>query len=136
MKLKYCRYCETEKSEGAFAERKGTTRSNRCRECQRKFSRQHYYSNKQRYLDRNQEYNAEIKEFIRQTKSVSCKDCKNKFPHYVMDFDHLPEFIKRDGICNMSFGRYNLIRVKEEIAKCEIVCANCHRERTWKRLHK
>jgi hypothetical protein len=28
-----------------------------------------------------------------------------------------------------------LERIKEEIAKCEVVCCMCHRTRTWVRLH-
>lgn len=31
-------------------------------------------------------------------------------------------------------GRYNIERLREEIAKCEVVCACCHRIRTFARL--
>lgn len=64
-------------------------------------------------------------------KSVPCMDCKKQYPYYVMDFDH------RDG----STKEYNLSQMRfvskekflEEASKCDIVCSNCHRERTYQR---
>lgn len=64
--------------------------------------------------------------------SNPCTDCNQYYSHYQMDFDHLgdKEFtIARHG------GSKSLDTVKAEIEKCEIVCANCHRQRTWERLH-
>ena|ERR1700722_6857993 len=60
-----------------------------------------------------------------------CVDCKGIFPHYVMDFDHIEGSKK----FNVSVGkhRYPWKVVMEEIAKCELVCANCHRIRTYNR---
>jgi hypothetical protein len=46
-----------------------------------------------------------------------------------MDFDHV-RGQKVDGISVMMNTR-SLAAVQEEMAKCEIVCANCHRIRTW-----
>jgi hypothetical protein len=65
--------------------------------------------------------------------STPCTDCKMMYPYYVMDFDHLPEFEKSGQISTM-ISQGATKKVKEEIAKCEIVCANCHRQRTHDRL--
>lgn len=48
-----------------------------------------------------------------------------------MDFDH----VRGDKISNISdmMGCFGWDAIEQEIAKCDIVCANCHRERTWKR---
>jgi len=67
-----------------------------------------------------------------------CKDCGNKFPEYpqVLDFDHLDSNNKKAAISSMlQFGN-SLQLIIDEIAKCELVCANCHRIRTFKRRHK
>lgn len=70
--------------------------------------------------------------FIHDLKEATpCKDCGKKFPHYVMEFDHV-RGQKRFGI---SFGcrNYSLDVIRTEMKKCELVCANCHRERTFSR---
>jgi hypothetical protein len=47
-----------------------------------------------------------------------------------MDFDHLPGTGKRRSIAHLLHYK-SLDEVKAEIAKCELVCANCHRIRTF-----
>lgn len=62
-----------------------------------------------------------------------CADCGESDP-VVLDFDHLPGAAKRFEISravNASTRSWPLI--ESEIAKCEIVCANCHRRRTSER---
>jgi hypothetical protein len=63
--------------------------------------------------------------------TTSCTDCKQKFPAYVMDFDHLPNFDKIKNVSSLI--RSHMEVVIAEIKKCEIVCSNCHRIRTYKR---
>ncbi len=46
-----------------------------------------------------------------------------------MDFDHV-RGKKRFNISQYSNKVVSLEVVKEEVAKCEIVCSNCHRHRT------
>lgn len=56
-------------------------------------------------------------------------DCGIKYPKYVMDFDHRDPVTKRFSI-GADIGSMSLTRIVEEAAKCDVVCANCHRERT------
>lgn len=60
-----------------------------------------------------------------------CVDCGyNKHPA-ALDFDHLPGTEKlRDIKCGQHLGWEAL---QAEVAKCEVVCANCHRIRTSER---
>lgn len=59
-----------------------------------------------------------------------CKDCKVQFPPEAMDFDHVRGQKKFSLASPATFsGR----AIAAEIAKCEIVCANCHRIRTRQR---
>lgn len=58
-------------------------------------------------------------------------DCGGTFPPECMDFDHV-RGVKEFAV---SKSRFNTMkRVLAEIAKCDLVCANCHRIRTSKRL--
>src|SRR5882757_10569168 len=69
-----------------------------------------------------------VKVFVKELKESSpCTDCGNKYPSYVMDFDHLGD--KEYQIANMVQSGYDIPSVQKEIDKCEIVCANCHRIR-------
>lgn len=97
-------------------------------------SKRHYYANKQKYLDRNKKYRSDIREYVRKMKESSpCRDCGNSFPYYVMDFDHLDGKLKINEI-NFLAATGRIGALKTEILKCEVVCANCHRIRTYKRL--
>lgn len=68
---------------------------------------------------------------INKLKDVPCKDCKKKFPFYVMDYDHV-RGIKYKDISKMT-ERNSWKKILDEIRKCELVCSNCHRVRTHKR---
>lgn len=74
-----------------------------------------------------------MRQFVQKIKeSTPCKDCEETFPHYIMDFDHLPGQKKTFGVAQISRCS-SIDALKKEIAKCDIVCANCHRHRTFMR---
>lgn len=68
---------------------------------------------------------AEIKE------ASGCTDC-GITNHIMLDFDHLKD--KKYNISRMIHDGFSWAAIKKEIAKCEVVCANCHRLRTHYRL--
>ena len=72
-----------------------------------------------------------FRDFINLIKSTPCKDCGGSFPPVAMDFDHV-QGNKVKSITDMF--SYSKERVLAEIKKCDVVCANCHRVRTIKRL--
>ena len=78
------------------------------------------------------EYTAERakrrREYLNQAKSVPCMDCGVQYPPYVMDFDHIAGE-KAFGL-SQSLNR-SFEKVLAEMEKCEVVCANCHRMRTF-----
>lgn len=65
-------------------------------------------------------------------KDVPCMDCGGRFPPECMDFDHVR------GEKKFTIGPYVLCADQEwfleEVLKCDIVCANCHRIRTKNRM--
>jgi hypothetical protein len=75
---------------------------------------------------------ASSREIIRAAKDKPCSDCGIAYPYYVMQFDHLDAASKEFniGVMGPTVGRDRLL---DEIAKCEVVCANCHAERTHQR---
>ncbi len=64
-------------------------------------------------------------------RDTPCADCRGRFLPFVMEFDHRDPWNKRFGITR-KIGRVGLARLMAEAAKCDIVCANCHRERTFR----
>jgi hypothetical protein len=50
-----------------------------------------------------------------------------------MDFDHLDASKKLRPVATLVERGYSLARLLEEVSKCELVCSNCHRVRSWKR---
>lgn len=101
----------------------------------RKLRREWYHRNREREAEkqRNRKQNRveKFKGIIKELKeSNPCKDCGIKYPHYIMDFDHLNPEEKSFSIATHN-GSKSLKTLLDEIAKCEIVCANCHRERTY-----
>ena len=64
-----------------------------------------------------------------------CMDCGIMYPHWILEFDHLPGSEKVGNISAM-VTTHSLEAIKAEIEKCEVVCANCHRDRTHDRLTK
>lgn len=62
-------------------------------------------------------------------KSLPCVDCNYSFPTYCMDFDHREPSGKCEGVARLFTGRMAWSRLIAEIAKCDLVCANCHRIR-------
>lgn len=69
-------------------------------------------------------------EMLRELRQAPCADCGRRFRPYQMEFDHRDPSTKS---FNVMAGRAMLMstkRVLEEVAKCDIVCVNCHRVRT------
>ena len=88
------------------------------------------------YNTRKKKYRDNIDKYIRTYKeAVGCVDCGEKYPYYMLDLDH----ISNDKKFNLAAYRNHtndLEVIKLEIAKCEVVCANCHRLRTYQRSGK
>lgn len=70
----------------------------------------------------------EKQDYVRHLKSSTpCADCSQFYPPAVMEFDHLDPSLKFKGV-NRMLGQ-GLKKLQDEINKCELVCANCHRIR-------
>ena len=101
-------------------------------EARKEYARKHYQANKLKYAESSKTQRLKRIDVINKAKSVPCTDCGISYPYYVMDLDH----VRGDKISDVS----DLIRIGsfqcllDEIDKCEPVCSNCHRIRTWNRM--
>jgi hypothetical protein len=101
-------------------------------EDQRAASKRHYYANKQKYIEKKNQYKEALRAKVREIKeSNPCSDCGVGYPYFVMDFDHLEQ---KEGMISYYAKTGRSGALKRELEKCEVVCANCHRARTHKRL--
>lgn len=106
-----------------------------CKEHLNAYNRDWYRSNRLSTLPKkavsNRKRRSKIQDFVAEAKSVPCADCGVRYPPYVMDFDHLGDKVFAIAAKKSSVSKEVLLA---EIAKCDVVCANCHRERTHRRL--
>jgi hypothetical protein len=106
----------------------------------REYTARHRAKFPEKTAEKQLEYNRrrikENKEYVHWVKGQgSCADCKGTFHSCQMDFDHV-NGEKTMAVAKMAGASYSLERIIEEIEKCILVCANCHRLRTWTRLQK
>ena len=92
-----------------------------------------YERNKDAVYEKVKKTRATVRKYILEYKleNSTCADCKISYPPHVLDFDHL--YDKKFQIGGWANQSRKISTVIEEIKKCEIVCANCHRHRTWLR---
>ncbi|HVD37866.1 MAG TPA: hypothetical protein VNC15_03425 [Solirubrobacterales bacterium] len=131
-----CSRCKTEKPDADFAwrRRKRGQKDTYCRPCRAAYKQEHYQANKQRYIAAAaRRKKALLRErfifLMDYFRDHPCVDCGETDP-VVLEFDHLRD--KKVSISEGVQGR-RWQDVLDEIAKCEVVCANCHRRRTAKR---
>lgn len=133
--MRTCSTCGTSFPDSEFYSRgPGKGLRSDCKSCFKKLmrprSKKHYRNNKPYYMARNKVAIARTKKAYRESKNNPCVDCGSSYPYYVMQFDHV-RGTKEDNVSNML--QYGLKKVKEETRKCDLVCANCHAERTHQR---
>lgn len=103
------------------------------KEDQRAYQREHYRKNRAAYKARSKAQKNKVLEWYAAKKSGPCHDCGNSFHHCQMDFDHLEGHEKVANISRMVYDEVSRKKIEEEMEKCHLVCANCHRLRTWQR---
>ena len=133
--MKTCTKCGLEKDFCDFPTRNGKYRSN-CKVCAREMTNKHYQNNKKYYYDKNKKRKVDLKQHLLEYLSHKCCiDCGEKDP-VVLDFDHRNFEEKQNSISEMIL-RYqkSWVTIQEEIDKCDVRCANCHRRRTAKQFN-
>lgn len=65
------------------------------------------------------------KALVIEAKLQPCVDCQRCYPARIMHFDHV-RGEKVGGIAALAHSSMPVIRFKDELAKCDLRCANCH----------
>lgn len=147
METKTCKKCETPKKLSEFRLLKSGNRAGTCLRCQYDVknanrnakgkregiteSARYRRDNPEKVTEWRQKYRRRNLMHVLNIKmSTPCADCGEHYPPVCMDFDHLDGEDKESSISALMNQGASLARIDAEIAKCELVCANCHRIRT------
>lgn len=135
--MRICSLCKDHKAESEFNFKYKSLGilQRHCKDCSRMEIKRHYVEHKQYYLDKAKKRNVIIHKILNDyvlnyLKDHPCIDCGESDP-IVLEFDHLENKykdvakLKRDS---------SIERLKIEIRKCEVRCANCHRRKTIQRI--
>lgn len=128
--MKNCSMCKVSKDKTEFS--KDSTRKDglqhKCRQCQKILSSKHYKDNHIKYKEHRSQNRLLRKEVVWDYLiGKSCVDCGENDP-VVLEFDHVIGS-KLWTISEMCKKAMSITLIIEEMAKCEIRCANCHRRR-------
>ena len=94
------------------------------RERQLAYQRRHYQNNKAKYLARSKAQKVQIRKFIQEyLDERSCERCGFEDSRALV-FHHKDPSRKLDGVSRLV--GLGMPTVLKEIAKCEVLCANCH----------
>lgn len=137
MNEKICYTCKITKTSDQFNKNKSKSDglNSICKVCSQERSRQYYSDNKVHHIKNiTRRKKATIKSsqdyILDYLKQHHCVDCGNDDVR-VLEFDHLGD--KSYNVSQLISGGYSMSTLITEIAKCEVVCANCHRIRTYTR---
>lgn len=112
-------------------------RASICRECKRIYDREFHAKRTKDAKLRKQESQKLRRQSITAwvndlKKNASCSDCAIT-DYRVLEFDHVDGHEKEFNVSDMVKAGFSKVKIKSEISKCDVVCANCHRIRTFER---
>lgn len=124
---------------------KNVRRATYCKFCSREYINDHYKKNRKYYIKKAQKRNLKIQQMGREyiwsyLLTHPCVDCKEA-DILVLEFDHRDKSSKSEDVSRIIRSTGSLDKLVDEISKCDVRCANCHRRKTekernsWKILH-
>ncbi len=134
--MKKCSWCKQMKSFSEFHQSKKNKYQSRCKICNKKTRIKAYQENSEREKANNRIWFAKEFEWYISLKDNPCSDCNQKFHFSAMQWDHRPGTDKVESVSRLMGGYRGRKIILEEIAKCDLVCANCHSIRTWARRNR
>ena len=134
METKVCSKCKQEKplSEFAINRTKKDGHASDCKACRKIYRDKHYLEHKEYYKDKAAKYKAKKnEEFNSLRATLKCAIC-GEDRHWCLDFHHINPEEKEASVVKLKESPRKL---KEELKKCIVLCANCHRDLHYKERH-
>jgi len=106
----------------------------KCKGCYNLYMREYYSKKKDTHISRVQTakqrrialHRAKLWEYFSINPCISCGESNPK----VLELDHLNPKQKTRGVAKMISRNFAWEKIVDEIAKCQVLCLNCHRKRT------
>jgi len=136
---KKCSKCQETKAlkQFRFRNKSKGTRQSWCKSCTSEYEKKKWKISEKRRssnIEKNNERKLRNKKFIWDYLSNHpCEDCGEDDP-IVLEFDHLDRDSKSFNISDICKNGYSIKRIEEEIEKCRVLCANCHRRHACDQL--
>jgi hypothetical protein len=129
---KKCNWCGEIKPLNKFHRRGPNGRQAVCIPCKQEYDKANYRKKAEHHKGVVAARVQEVKLWARTLKDGPCTDCGGQFHPEAMQWDHVSGS-KRWDVGAMTHAGYAKETILKEIAKCELVCANCHAVRTASR---
>ena len=126
--MKKCTKCKIEKNLDEFAWRmkKLNKKASECKQCHKKIRKQYYINNKEKENNRVKQRRKKIKHWFKEYKlGLKCNRCNQGNPACLV-FHHKDKKEKEISVGVAVAYAWSISRIKKEIEKCEVLCANCH----------
>ena len=128
IKMKKCTKCGEIKELSEFTKKKSRKDglNSSCKTCSRATTKSHYERNKEYYKKKSHNHEKRVAVLIKEYKENNpCVRCGETRP-WRLEFHHRNPSEKEYAVSTMIQLAYNT--VLKEIEKCDVVCANCHRD--------
>lgn len=135
METKICIKCKKEKPYAEFSKNKSKKDGYQsvCKECMAFYNKMHYINNKEIYIMNSKKQTQVCKEYIKSIKeNLQCARCGEK-RFWVLDFHHINSNEKENDIATLVHNG-SIKKLKLELEKCTVLCANCHRDEHYRLL--
>jgi hypothetical protein len=133
MKTKRCAGCGDPKPLDEFRPNKSKRDGYQsyCIPCDKERQKAHYQKNKQKYIDKAKELARQKAEWWREyKKTLKCNRCPENHPA-CLQFHH-SDPTQKEVTVSQVVRWWSIRRIMEEVAKCEVLCANCHAKEHWR----
>ena len=105
---------------------RGMRNRNRDKQKQAGYQAKHYKANRASAVAKNKERRQGIAKWVAELKiAAGCADCGYKTCSAALSFHHLGDD-KKFCIGNAVSNGWGQVRILAEVAKCIVLCANCH----------
>lgn len=137
---KICPKCQNNLEQDEFNWKiKDVKRASYCKNCSRKYIKNHYDNNRKYYLEKAKRRNKNLKNQLQEylfnyLNNSECADCGEK-DILVLEFDHREKIEKSYNISHILRNSMTLDKLTDELEKCDVRCANCHRRKTEKEIN-